>query len=167
MSQILRRALIAGAMCAVGLAGCQKAAPPAAAVRDEVRADEAQWNADWEAKDAKRVASHYAPDATVMVPGAAAVKGPDAIAETLARLFADPNIGFQFAAEKVGVAKSDDLAYARGPFRLTLKDPQGGPPLVRTGSYIRVYRRQADGGWLVIETIATAGDATDRPLPPH
>jgi len=108
-----------------------------------------------------------APDATVMVPGAAAVKGPDAIAETLARLFADPNIGFQFAAEKVGVAKSDDLAYARGPFRLTLKDPQGGPPLVRTGSYIRVYRRQPDGAWLVIETIATAGDTTDRPLPPH
>jgi len=169
MSQSLRRMLVAGAICGVGLAGCQKLTPPAdaGAIRDELRADEAQWNADWEVKDAKRVAAHYAPDATVMIPGITGVTGPDGIRQTLEKVFADPNLGFQFAADKVGVAKSGDLAYARGPFRLTLKNPQGGPSLVRTGSYVRVYRRQADGEWLVIETIATVGDNTDRPLPPH
>jgi uncharacterized protein (TIGR02246 family) len=167
MRQILRPALVAGAICGVGMAGCGTAPGPAAAIREQVRADEAQWNADWEAKDATRVASHYSPDAVVMVPGLAPVRGPDAIRSSLVGLFANPALTFQFAADKVGVAQSGDLAYARGPFRLMLKDPQGGAPLIRTGSYIRVYRRQDNGAWQAIETIATVGDSVDRPLPPH
>jgi ketosteroid isomerase-like protein len=165
MRQTLRAALIAGAIGSLALAGCQKPTADAAAIRKELRAEEDALNAAYKDRDLARISIHYAPDATLMAPGSPAVKGAEAIHDQLKALVADPALEFRFAADKVGVSQSGDLAYARGPFSLTLTDPQTKAPVTLHGAYISVYRKQSDGQWKALETIVSPGQAA--PIPPH
>lgn len=42
------------------------------------------------------------------------------------------------------------LAYQRGDFTVTLVPRIGGETVVRSGKYLRIYRRQADGAWMMV-----------------
>jgi ketosteroid isomerase-like protein len=42
------------------------------------------------------------------------------------------------------------LAYQWGEFTVSLAAKSGGPTLLRSGKYLRVYRRCADGTWMMI-----------------
>ena len=65
------------------MAACKQAPPVAPDTHDaDVKAisdTEAQWNKDYAAKDADKIAAHYADDAVLMIPGMAAMNGKDAI----------------------------------------------------------------------------------------
>ncbi|MFI4950725.1 MAG: YybH family protein [Caulobacterales bacterium] len=165
MTQVLRPALVAGALGLAALAGCQKsattaAATPAAAVdtasiERTLRDNETQWNADYKAKDLARIAAHYAPDATLMDPDTPLLSGTDALNNGLKDFISDPALSLEFKADKVEVAASGDLAYTRGTFRLTTTDPRTRTPVTQTGSYVTVYKKQADGSWKAEDDIAT------------
>jgi ketosteroid isomerase-like protein len=45
------------------------------------------------------------------------------------------------------VAASGDLGYTVGSFELSRPGTQGGPPVVVTGRYVTIWKRQADGTW--------------------
>jgi uncharacterized protein (TIGR02246 family) len=164
MTHALRPVLLAGALGLAALAGCQK---PATAISDKpavadtasieraLRDDEAQWNADYKAKDAAKVAAHYAPDATLMTPGNPVMSGTDALTKGIKELVADPALDMHFSADKVGVSEGGDLAYIRGSFKLTVTDSTTRKPIALTGSHVTIYRRQADGSWKAVEEIAT------------
>ena len=71
----MKRSTIAG--CALGfallLAGCSQAPPPAppdtrAADEKIIRDGEVAWMQDYASKDVEKILSHYADDATLMVP---------------------------------------------------------------------------------------------------
>lgn len=48
------------------------------------------------------------------------------------------------------------LAYQWGDFRVTLEPKTAGKAVVRSGKYLRVYRRFADGSWTMIVDSFTA-----------
>jgi uncharacterized protein (TIGR02246 family) len=164
------------AASALALAACSPAATttaaPAvdtAAIASAIRAGEAQWNADWVARDAAKIASHYAPDAVLMVPGIPVINGRDAVQAALnAGPLADQNFSLTFHAEDVQAATSGDVAYSRGVYEEHDTNARTHHVDVSTGSYVTVYRKQADGSWLAVADINTPQpSAGASPEPAH
>lgn len=142
------------------LGGCTPAPPPTpvvdtAAIETGIRADETAWNKDWSDKDLAKITSHYADDAVVMVPGGPAMKGKTGIQDGLKPFMADPNIKLEFAAQRVEVSKSGDLATTQGAYSMTMTDAKTKKPTIEKGTYVTVYKKQADGTWKAIEDINT------------
>jgi ketosteroid isomerase-like protein len=164
LNKILRPALVA-LVCSLALGACQK--PSSDAIRKHLRDDEDQLNADYKARDVAGVVSHYAPDATLVTPGITAVTDGHGIEQAIKTLLANPTLELRFTADKIGVAESGDLAYARGRFTLTVTNPTIAVPISQSGNYINVYRRQKDGGWKAIETVASLGTAPAGAGPPR
>ncbi len=153
----------------LGLAGCGRNRPPpviTAKVIDAIKADEVHWNADYRSGDPGKVAAHYAPHATLMMPGVAPVVGAPAIKAALDQAYQDPHFGVTFSSDKVDVAKSGDLAAARGSWRQTTTDPASKQPVTTSGYYITVYKPQPDGKWLAIWDILTPAPPPAAGAPP-
>jgi uncharacterized protein (TIGR02246 family) len=117
---------------------------------------EAQWNQDWVAKDQEKLAAHYADDAVLMVPGMPAVSGKDAIREANKQMANDPAMSLIFKASKIDVAKSGELGYSQGSYKLTVTDPGTHKVVNDHGSYVTTYRKQPDGSWRATEDIAVS-----------
>ena len=130
-----------------------------------IKAFEAQWNQDWAAKDADKMAAHYADDAVLMVPGGPSTSGKDAILASLKQMVSDPAISLTFAASKVEVAKSGDVGWTQGSYQLTLTDPMSKQVIHDHGSYVTTYRKQADGSWKAVADIATSEVPPPMPAP--
>jgi uncharacterized protein (TIGR02246 family) len=130
-----------------------------------IKATEAQWNQDWAAKDADKMAAHYADDAVLMVPGGPSTTGKDAILTSLKQMVSDPAISLTFAASKVEVAKSGDVGWTQGSYQLTLTDPMSKQVIHDHGSYVTTYRKQADGSWKAVADIATSEVPPPMPAP--
>jgi uncharacterized protein (TIGR02246 family) len=150
------------AVCAMGLAllivGCSQAPPPAppdtrAADEKTIRDAEVVWNQDWAAKDPDKIISHYADDATLMIPDVPLMKGKDAMRPVLAQMLADKNASLTFATSSAEVSKAGDLAYTQGTYTLVLTNPKTKKPMTEKGKYVTVYKKQADGTWKAVEDI--------------
>jgi len=158
-------ALLTACLLALG-AGCGPLPPSAkpavdtAKIIDAIRSDEVKWNQDWAAKDTPRIVGHYAPDATVMNPGAPAAVGTAAIAAGVRQIAADPGFSLTFSSDKVDVAASGDLAASRGGYRMTSTDPKTTSVVTSTGAFVTVYKPRADGVWQAVWDIATPGPTT-------
>src|SRR5438874_4501250 len=105
------------------LAGCSQAplpAPPDTRLADKmaIRKGDVAWNAEWAAKDAERIVSHYVDDAILMVPDMPTMKGKDAIRAGLKMVLADPNVSLTFTPNSVDVAKSGDIAFSQGVYTM-------------------------------------------------
>ena len=149
--------LCGAAVIALTMTGCNQT--PANTHDADVKAindNEAQWNRDYLAKDADLIASHYADDAVLIVPGMAAVTGKEAIRTSMQPMMADPAMTLVFKASKVDVAKSGDLAYSQGSYKLTVTDPATHKAINDHGSYVTTYRKQADGKWKAEVDIVTS-----------
>jgi ketosteroid isomerase-like protein len=59
----------------------------------------------------------------------------------------------------VDVAKSGDLGYVRGTYTEIATDPKTKKRSMEKGNYVTVYKKQADGGWKIIEDINTPDSA--------
>jgi uncharacterized protein (TIGR02246 family) len=151
--------LIATGVLVLALAGCTQAPPPApdtrAADEKALRDLEAGSLAAWTAKDADKVASFYAEDATILIPHAPAIQGKAALAAGLKEVLGDPNFKLDFSPAGLDVAKSGDLGYVRGNYTLTQSDPKTKKPMSEKGSYLIVYKKQADGSWKITNDFAT------------
>ena len=159
--------LSALAAVALTLAACNPAPPAAPDTHDaDVKAisdTEAQANQAWATKDAEKVMVFYADDAVLMTPGMEAVHGKDALRTSLKGMLADPAVSLTFQSAKVDVAKSGDLAYTQGSYKLTVSDPTTHKPVNDHGSYVTTFRKQADGSWKAEADIATSDVP---PMPP-
>lgn len=166
----MKTVLIAAAAAAL-LAACDsggahhenEAVSGRAAVVDQIRAEEAQWNRDYAARDAVRLAGHYAEDATLMEPGAPPRAGREAIRAAIAAMVADPNFQLRFESDRIEVARSGELAYSRGHYSLRLTNAASRQPENVSGSYLTVWRQQADGSWKAVEDMIVGGPAEAPP----
>ncbi|HUJ32261.1 MAG TPA: SgcJ/EcaC family oxidoreductase [Candidatus Acidoferrum sp.] len=120
--------------------------------------NEAQWNKDWEARDAAKIASHYGKDAVLMAPGSAPAVGMEAIQGELKEMVADPALSLKFAPSVVEVAKSGDMAYTQGSYTMTVTDSASKKVIHDKGSYVTVYKKQG-GAWKAVSDIATSEGA--------
>lgn len=165
----MNRWYIAG--CTVGLlmftAACSQAPPPDTRAADEkaIRDGEVAWSADWASKDVDKIVSHYADDATLMMPDTASLKGKDAIREALKSFLTDKNASLSFVTASAQVSKGADLAYTQGTYTLTQTNPKIKKAVTEKGKYVTVYRKEASGSWLAIEDINNA-DAPAAPVAP-
>jgi uncharacterized protein (TIGR02246 family) len=157
-------ALLGAVALSAVVAGCQKQAAAAdpAAVTSAVKADEKKWNDDFKSRDQEALLAHYADDAFFIAPGVPATNGMTAIRQVYAQGLSDKNFAITFASDKVDVSSSGDLAYARGHFDEKSTDPKTGGIVSESGSYITVYKKQADGSWKAVEDIAVADPATRK-----
>lgn len=152
---------------ALVLTGCNAAPPPPPDTHDaDVKAIsdlETQWNKDWAAKDVDKIAANYADDAVLMTPGGDPMHGKDAIHNGLKQMVADPALALSFQASKVDVAKSGDIGYTQGSYKMAMTDPATKKVINDHGSYVTTYHKQADGSWKAVADIATS---EVPPMPP-
>ena len=160
-------ALAGAAAIVLTISGCNKVAGAgASAMQSAIKADEKKWNDQFKSKDLEGLLSHYAEDAYFMAPGAPAADGATAIRKAYAEGLNDKNFDINFASHKIDVAASGDLAYARGHFSEKYTDPKTDQVMSYTGSYITVYKKQADGSWKAVEDFAAAEPGSEKPIAP-
>jgi uncharacterized protein (TIGR02246 family) len=153
---------LAAASLAVVLAGCTPAAPPAPppdthdadvkAIKD-VEATQVQ---NFATKDADKIATVYADDASVLITGMPAINGIPAIKDALKPMLADKGFSITFASDKVDVAKSGELGYSQGTYTSTSTAPKTKKLMTEKGKYVTVFKKQADGGWKAVADIFNA-----------
>ena len=111
--------------------------------------------AAFQAKDSAKLAGFYAQDAVVAMPGRGQVEGRDAIRGILEGDLKDPAFKLDFTSDKVEA--SGDLAYSRGRYTIGYTNPQTKKTETGRGSYVTVFKRQADGSWKVVSDLVHAG----------
>ncbi len=138
--------------------GQQNAAPAKSAPandQQQIRAEAEAWFAAGAAKDAAKFATYYAPDANLFPPNEKIVSGKAAITTYWMNFFKAPGLVFNGRPTHIEVAKSGDLAYERGTFKLTMNGPDG-KPATQVGKYVVVWKRQPDGKWKAYADIFNA-----------
>jgi uncharacterized protein (TIGR02246 family) len=163
----MKRTILMASVVALALTGCQQygakdnAAGGTAAMNGAaeggdasaaVAAAEADMLAAFKAKDAAKLTSHYASDAVLAVPERT-VKGSDAIAKANAEDLKDPAFALDFTNERTDA--SGDLAYTTGSFKVTYTDSKTKKVVNGQGTYVTVFKKQADGSWKAVADIAT------------
>lgn len=142
-------------LIALALAGCgtsNKREADAQALKE----NEARWNQDFVAKDADKLADHYAENAILMSPGMPSSSGKPAIRKLFAEMVADPALSLQFQAARVEVANAGDMAFTQGTYQMTMTDPVSKRVIHDHGSYVTTYAKQPDGSWKAVADIATS-----------
>ena len=130
-----------------------------AAITDAIKADEKSWNDQFKAKDLNGLVGHYSDDAYFVYPNAKAAKGSTDVHKAYANALSDKNFDVSFGSDKIDVAASGDLAYARGHFTEKYTDPKTNKVVSDGGSYITVYKKQSDGSWKAVEDFAAVEPA--------
>jgi uncharacterized protein (TIGR02246 family) len=126
------------------------------AEQSKLRDIEAAWAKEAAAKDLEKSAAHYADDAILIMPGAPPAKGKDAIHAAWKGMLDGPNLKINFAADRVEISAGGDLATTKGSYTMTVTNPKTKKPVDDKGSYVTVYKKQADGGWKVVEDITAS-----------
>ena len=154
-------ATLCALLLSVAAVGCNKA-PDTQSDAQAIRDSEAAAVKDWQAKDADKITSHFAPDATLLVTDVPAMKGTDAIKNGVGTMLKDPHLSLTFSPSVVVVAKDGDMAYTQGYYVMTYSEPKTGATLIEKGKYVTVHQKQPDGSWKIVEDIENA----DAPATP-
>ena len=125
-----------------------------------IRSKEAGWMDAYGKRDANALAAEYADDAALANPGSALATTSEARKAILNGVAADPAFKVDFASDRIIVANSGELASSRGHYTMTYTDPGTKQPKSESGSYLTVYRKQADGSWKAVEDFITPGAPT-------
>ncbi|HEV2424949.1 MAG TPA: SgcJ/EcaC family oxidoreductase [Terriglobia bacterium] len=153
-------------LLALVLASCSQA-PQTSDTHDAdvqaIKDNEAQWNKDFQAKDVDKLLAHYTDDAVLMSPGAPPWNGKDSIRAGLKEMVSDNALSLSFTPDRVEVAKSGDFAYTEGGYTMNMTDPATQKPISDKGSYVTVYRKQADGSWKAVSDIASSATPPGPP----
>ena len=112
---------------------------------------------EWGSRNLDKIMSHYADDACGDHSGGPIMKGKDAIRAGLQGMLADKNLALSFTTSTTELSKSTDLAYTQGTYSMTASNPKTKRPETEKGTYVTIYRKQADGAWKAVEDIATSG----------
>ncbi len=154
---------LAAFCCILCLTACTKAPPPDTHDADvkAIKDVESAWVKTAATKDVDAFVAYYADDASVLMPNAPIFTGKPAIKESLKPLMSDPNFSITFMPTRVEVAKSGDLGFTQGPYKMSFSD-QRGNKFEDEGKYLTVWRKVADGTWKAVEDTFMS----DLPLPP-
>jgi ketosteroid isomerase-like protein len=163
--------LVAGAAIVLLTSGCQKTGSASANPADieaAIKADEKAWSDQFQAKprDLEALVGHYADDAYFVAPGTKPANGMTEIQQVYAEGLNDPNFNITFAADKVDVAQAGDMATSQGRFEQTYTDPESRQPVKVGGSFLTVYKKQADGSWKSVQDWAVADPGKPTPVEP-
>ena len=115
---------------------------------DETKIEESYkaWTRATNAKDIESWSSFLAPGALFVPPGVPPLKTKEAILNYYNESFADPEFALDCQQLEVNVAKSKEMAWARGVCHATFTGPTGKREL-GTSHWFKVWLKQLDGSW--------------------
>lgn len=157
----MRNLAYLSAAAALLLGGCGEPSADTAAVEEQLRAQETQWQADYASGDVSRLERHYAQDAAIASPGAPLATDAQSRKAALEPLTRDPNLNMEFASDRIQVSNSGDLAYTRGRFTMQSTEPATNQVRTDRGTYLTVWKKQEDGSWKAVEDFVTPGPPND------
>ena len=113
--------------------------------KSDVQAGEAKWLEAFNGNDAAGVAARYEPDARLMAPNMPTMEGRAQIEAFCSEFLATgAKLDFSLAT----VHESPDMCAAVGRYEMTIP---GAPN--DTGKFVEIWRKQADGSWLIADDI--------------
>jgi ketosteroid isomerase-like protein len=144
------------ALCVVILTGCTRA-PDVAATRTALMdADRAFNNATAERRTDGWM--EFIAEDGAMIRSAGTITGRAAIREEMAKTFADTAFSLRWEPLQADASTSSDLGYTNGRFEVRFRDAKGNAAM-RTGRYLTVWKKQADGSWKVVRDIGVQDPA--------
>jgi ketosteroid isomerase-like protein len=147
---------------AFAVTGCTKGAQAAvdtSKIADAIKAQEATWQKGYADKDVNVLAGEYTDDAAMANPGEPLATTDIDRRKSLQALLSDPNLKLTFASDRVTVASAGDMASSRGHYTITTTDKATNKPVTSSGTYLTVYKKQADGGFKAVEDVVIPGPA--------
>jgi len=154
--------LMLATAAAFAVTGCTKKAEAAvdtAKIADAIRAQEAGWQKGYADRDINVLAGEYADDAVLGSPGDPLATTDIDRRKAVGTLISDPNFKLTFASDDVRVASAGDMASSRGHYTITTTDTKTSKPVTSSGTYLTVYKKQADGGFKAVEDMIIPGPA--------
>jgi ketosteroid isomerase-like protein len=104
------------------------------------------WVRATNAKDIKAWSSFLAPSAVFVPPGAPLLQTEGAILNFYEEAFADPEFSLDCQQLNVDIAKSADMAWARGICKATFTD-LNGRKANGISRWFKIWLKQSDGSW--------------------
>ncbi|HEY2849833.1 MAG TPA: SgcJ/EcaC family oxidoreductase [Gemmatimonadaceae bacterium] len=127
-----------------------------ASARPDIAAGNAAWLPGLKRKDAKAITAAFADSAVFITADGTIVRGRPAITRMYEERF--PSLGKILRGEVVSeglTAIKQDLVYEWGHATLEMASATpGGPPRRGGGAYLTVWKRSADGHWLIVRNLA-------------
>ncbi len=114
-----------------------------------LRAADAAWLKAYRAKDVRKAAAFYDNQGAMLVPNAPILTGKSRITRFIAKSFGMQNYKIWWRCDKAEVARSGELGYTSGVYRMSLRGASGKSFRDR-GKYLMVWRKQEDGAWKVL-----------------
>lgn len=118
-------------------------------VVDAIRAADAGWLKAFVAKDLDASVAFLDEGGSMLVPNAPIVTGKRAVAKLIAAGFALKDYKLAWRADKAGVARSGELGYTSGKYKVNFKGASG-KTISEKGKYLMVWKKQKDGAWKVL-----------------
>lgn len=145
----------------VAVAGAQAQTSKAMADAEQaIRTADQDWMRVFAAKDLEKSVAFMAEDGSMMGPNAPIATGHEAVRKLFAVFFTLSDLKIEWQPVTVGVARSGELGYSTGNFKMTFKDPTG-KTIEDHGKYVTIWKKQRDGRWKVGYDIFN----TDLPAP--
>src|SRR6266436_8376013 len=107
---------------------------------------DAQWAKAAAAKDVEQTIGYYSDDAIVLPPNATSAATKEAVRNVWRDIFASPGRVISWQPTRVQVAKSGEVAWVSGTYKLTMNDASG-KPIDDRGKYLEVWEKQTDENW--------------------
>ena len=111
------------------------------------------WVQDLPSKQLEPILEFYAPDAAFLQPDGERIVGSAALRTLFQTIMATFNSDLTLHSQKVET--SGDLAYDSGDFQETLTNIASGAKIESKGSYVIIYKRQANGAWQIVQHVWT------------
>ena len=149
----------------LALNACAPASPDTAADLKAIEGLRNAYVAAFNAEDPDKTAALFATDGLYMGDKAQQVTGRDKIRDRYREIMAGMDCDIQLKAEETVV--NGDWAFERGQtwVHIMAKDPKSTLPMIMDqGKYLVVFRKQADGGWLLSRL--TSNSNIGPPPPP-
>jgi len=122
-------------------------------VADEIVRLRTEWAKNLQSKQIDPLAALYAPDAVYLQPSGARFSGRHAIREVCKKIM--DNFTSEITFQSLASDHSGDLAYDSGEYRESLVKLSDKTEAQVQGNYVMIFKRQADGTWLIAEQVWT------------
>jgi ketosteroid isomerase-like protein len=107
------------------------------------------WVQNLRTKQLEPILKFYASDAVFLQPSGERITGSAALRTLFQNIIATFNSDLTLRSRNLET--SGDLAYDSGDFQETLTTIATGAKITCKGSYIMIFKRQADGSWQIIQ----------------
>jgi len=149
----LSAALVFLAVAALGAATFSATASPKAETLETLAKIREAWVQYLRNKRLEPILKSYAPDAAFLQPTGERLTGSAALRTLFQTIMSTFNSDLILHSQNLEA--SGDLAYDSGDFQETLTTIATGAKINSKGSYIIIFRRQADGNWLIVHQVWT------------